>query len=270
VAATLLDKWRLLMLIALDPAMTKADIAVAAVIIDHCNASDDAWPSLDTIAARTKSNRSTVTRSAGRLEKHSYIARSRSAGRHSTTYRPAFALVTTGAPVQQLNAPPTGAAAHQLEDTNWCADAPELVRPCTSTGAPARPYPSYDPSHDPAQGSLAPEPVGGDLVQIAYDELRARFEAAGMPVPRELNRNRRAALGGRLNDCGGLTGWRRFLDKATASTFLREQFKPGIDWVLKPANFLKVIEGNYDNRSPTRGGAGDLMAAVEAYGRRDQ
>lgn len=27
--------------------------------------------------------------------------------------------------------------------------------------------------------------------------------------------------------------------------------KCGIDWILKPENFSKIIEGNYDNRKPT-------------------
>jgi hypothetical protein len=46
--------------------------------------------------------------------------------------------------------------------------------------------------------------------------------------------------------------WRRFFGKVAASDFLCGRTKdpwrcPGMKWFLKPANFAKVIEGNYDN-----------------------
>jgi hypothetical protein len=46
--------------------------------------------------------------------------------------------------------------------------------------------------------------------------------------------------------------WRRFFAKVAASDFLcgrtKDPFRcPGLKWFIKPANFAKVIEGNYDN-----------------------
>ncbi len=43
------------------------------------------------------------------------------------------------------------------------------------------------------------------------------------------------------------------LTKAGASDFLCSKFALKLDWVLEPANFTKVIEGNYDAKGHTNG-----------------
>lgn len=44
--------------------------------------------------------------------------------------------------------------------------------------------------------------------------------------------------------------------KAEASDFLTKRnstgWKAGFDWLLKPENYTKVLEGNYDNRKPAK------------------
>ena len=44
--------------------------------------------------------------------------------------------------------------------------------------------------------------------------------------------------------------------KAEASDFLTKRnstgWKAGFDWLLKPENYTKVLEGNYDNRNSTQ------------------
>lgn len=47
--------------------------------------------------------------------------------------------------------------------------------------------------------------------------------------------------------------WRQLFTKAAASDFLCGRAKPdwraqGLEWLLKPENFTKLIEGAYDNR----------------------
>lgn len=49
--------------------------------------------------------------------------------------------------------------------------------------------------------------------------------------------------------------WRKFFAKVAASDFLCGRTKepwrcPGLKWFIKPTNFAKVIEGNYDNARP--------------------
>ena len=76
-----------------------------------------------------------------------------------------------------------------------------------------------------------------------------------------------------LNKAGSLTGTRKkaiqsavsavgleklaeLFRKAEASDFLTKRnstgWKAGFDWLLKPENYTKVLEGNYDNRKPAK------------------
>lgn len=51
------------------------------------------------------------------------------------------------------------------------------------------------------------------------------------------------------------------IHKAVASDFLtREWGKAGFDWIFKKANFIKILEGNYDNK-PTSTNATDRYAS---------
>jgi hypothetical protein len=51
----------------------------------------------------------------------------------------------------------------------------------------------------------------------------------------------------------GPEAWQIALDEITRSSFLRGSSSSGwqitIDWLLKPSNFTKVLEGNYRDRS---------------------
>ena len=87
-----------------------------------------------------------------------------------------------------------------------------------------------------------------------YNEAAAQV---GWPQVQKLTPARSAALKARLRDCGGIEGWGVAMDKAKASDFLTGRSpKPwtgcGFDWITKQANFSKLMEGNYDNRTDNR------------------
>ena len=70
----------------------------------------------------------------------------------------------------------------------------------------------------------------------------------------------------RLGEIGGIEGWQTMLGKMEASPFFRKRWQPSFDWVLKPANLTKVMEGNYDGKStnePERGLGAALAALSE-------
>lgn len=100
-------------------------------------------------------------------------------------------------------------------------------------------------------------------------ELYHRF-CPSLPRISDLSDQRRKAMKARWIQAGkgidmydiadldsGLEWWRTFFQVVEASDFLtgrvapsgsREKpFRANIDWLLKPSNFLKVVEGNYDN-----------------------
>lgn len=96
------------------------------------------------------------------------------------------------------------------------------------------------------------EYVAIDEASEAVSIYNGFTELCGWPEVQKLTKPRRSAVLGRLKDCGGLDGWRIALDKASKSHFLTGQtpspFFASFDWLTKPANFTKLMEGNYDNR----------------------
>ena len=81
-------------------------------------------------------------------------------------------------------------------------------------------------------------------VREAYAEFVFAAKEMKWPTPRNLDPDRKKKLRARLAE-HGLEGWRQMLAEAKASDWLCNEFKLTFDWVLKPANFRKIIEGNY-------------------------
>lgn len=76
----------------------------------------------------------------------------------------------------------------------------------------------------------------------------------GWSQVQKLTPTRSKQLRQRLKDCGGLSGWDHALDRASSSDFLLGRTERpwtgfGFDWLIKQANFTKLMEGNYDNRT---------------------
>lgn len=83
----------------------------------------------------------------------------------------------------------------------------------------------------------------------AFNDMAARN---GISQVQKMTDTRRKALRARLKDCGGIEGWRLALSKIEASDFLSgrsRDWRCDFDWTTKPANFTKLMEGNYDNRT---------------------
>lgn len=71
-----------------------------------------------------------------------------------------------------------------------------------------------------------------------------------LPKIRTLTKQRRSAVKARISENGIDTITEAFR-KAQASDFLTgkvNDFKASFDWIMKPSNFCKILEGNYDNR----------------------
>ena len=99
-----------------------------------------------------------------------------------------------------------------------------------------------------------------DQARMIFDEMAQR---AGLPMAGILTSRERKLLTARLQQCEGLAGWRRFLDKIERSSFLTEKLKPRPDlkWFLDEDHFAATARGKYDTQHdpPLRG-----LAAVRA------
>lgn len=110
--------------------------------------------------------------------------------------------------------------------------------------------------------SSGDDPAGAhpvDDIAAAVEAYNRTAEASGWPTVRVLSKARRSALAARLREAGGIEGWREALRRAQASNHCNGQNSRGwvanFDFLTRQSSFVKLMEGNYDNR-PAAGGYG--------------
>jgi pyocin large subunit-like protein len=104
------------------------------------------------------------------------------------------------------------------------------------------------PAQDDLFGSGAvPEPI--DDVMRAFQLWNEQASKSKWTPVEHYSRSRRANVKRRLKELGGIEGWKIALEKAAESEFIAEDpswFK--FDWIMKPANLIKLMEGNYNEK----------------------
>ncbi|WP_188260852.1 hypothetical protein [Azospirillum tabaci] len=92
-----------------------------------------------------------------------------------------------------------------------------------------------------------------------------------LPVPRGLDKGRQAALRRRLHDTfeGSLERWTEFCQRVRGSPFLTGENASGwradLDFMLKPKNANKLLEGGYDDRKPRQPAAQQRRPAARSF-----
>ena len=138
----------------------------------------------------------------------------------------------------------------------------------------------------PKQPEPEPEPYKREVnLSRARDETAvciAHFNAVakrvGWSQVQKITGPRKASLAHRIADCGGADAWCGAMDRAASSPLLTGQsgrgWRADFDWLCKPANFTKLMEGNYDPRTDHcgngtyqrgSGGPHDSMVAAFAF-----
>ena len=106
-------------------------------------------------------------------------------------------------------------------------------------------------------GYTPPKPERTDYQGVldAYHECCPSF-----PAVIKLTETRKRAIKARLKDYG-LDEIRRAFSLAGQSDFLKGSsgWQASFDWLMKPANMTKVLEGNYTNRASPAGGKSQSM-----------
>ena len=83
------------------------------------------------------------------------------------------------------------------------------------------------------------------------------------PVPNSLTDGRRKAMKARIKDAHGIDGFLAVLAKAEASPFICNEMDAwSLDWMLKPTNFQKLADGNYDDRGASSPPAASLKGSA--------
>lgn len=92
-----------------------------------------------------------------------------------------------------------------------------------------------------------------EVEKAPYAEIVEFFNenCKSFPQVKSLSKERKGLLNARFKEFG-LDGIKEAFVKAEKSDFLKGKingFKANFDWIIKPSNMCKVIEGNYDNRN---------------------
>lgn len=118
-----------------------------------------------------------------------------------------------------------------------------------------------------------PQPSGSADIREALDFWNDACDATGWAKVKKFHPSRQASLRARIRD-DGLDGWKAGIMRARASPLLNGQPPPTwftFDFIVKPGNFAKLIEGNYDRafsrNAPDSTGIGrTASAAVSVFG----
>jgi hypothetical protein len=114
-----------------------------------------------------------------------------------------------------------------------------------------------DQEVSPPSEAHPPQASDADEIREAVAAFNAAAERVGWAKVQRLTDQRRVALRARLADVGGLDGWRAAVEKAAANGFLcgenERGWKLDFDFLIKPKNLTKIMEGGYDRsaRTPT-------------------
>lgn len=130
-----------------------------------------------------------------------------------------------------------------------------------------------------AAGERAPEiDLFGQQIPspgVPYEELCALYNSICTSLPKATphvrwSHNRRSAYKQRWEAHPDIRFWREFFQRIEESDFLtgrRNGFKADADWIANATNFIKIIEGRYDNNNSHRkklfgGGANQFQAGT--------
>lgn len=105
---------------------------------------------------------------------------------------------------------------------------------------------------DPKQDEMPPPSKPVKAVSVPYQKILEAYQRIlpELPQPVILSESRKAAIASRWKQderFRDVEFWERYFEQVKKSSFLMGMRGTSIDWLTKPTNFLKVIEGNYDD-----------------------
>lgn len=95
----------------------------------------------------------------------------------------------------------------------------------------------------------------GSCKHVDYQSIVDNFNliCSSLPRVKKITDTRKRAIKKAADALEGLSSFEEVFKKVEASDFLTGRIGEftgcGFDWIMKPANLTKIIEGNYDNRS---------------------
>ncbi len=102
----------------------------------------------------------------------------------------------------------------------------------------------------------SPPSDGGTPAPLDYPSITDAFNrlCVSQPKVRSITGRRKKAMKNAAGTVEAAGGFEALFQRVEASDFLSGRVKGwtcGFDWILKPVNLTKILEGNYDNRAGT-------------------
>ncbi len=104
--------------------------------------------------------------------------------------------------------------------------------------------------------SLFSEKISSE--KVPYTEIVEIFHRKCPDLPRviKVTDQRKKFLNARWKEYPSIDFWNQFFETVSKSQFLNgkvNDFKATFDWLIRPNNFVKVVEGNYNGREKNKG-----------------
>ncbi|BAQ71230.1 hypothetical protein NHU_04108 [Rhodovulum sulfidophilum] len=260
-----------------------SDVYECAVMLALANHADDegrCYPSVSRVSQLARCSERKVRQIIGALEERGYLTIYRNAGPKGCNVFFVRSTPAPRAPLHDVHPPAPRAPLHDMHPCTPCTQPLHSVHHPPAQRAPEPSENHQEPSEREADASRASAP--SSEIEDAITLFNETAERVGLARVQKLTPARRQALKARLREVGGVGGWREAMRRVEASDFLSgrsrdptHSWRCNFDFLVKQANFTKLMEGNYDNRSgglgpatPGRGGPGsglfDACAAVAA------
>lgn len=209
----------------------------------HAIANKTGWQqefsvSVSSLGLRAGLNEAAVKRARNKLKEAGFIEWRSRAGNQSATYRLTKLYSETSEFVVQN------------QGQNAPQSVPQTVPQCVPQVVPQSvPINRHRLRLDKED---TPQPPKGERVN--YKAVAELFNETcpSLPKVRDLTDQRRRAIKARIMEGNTAEDFREVFAKVQASSFLTGKnggWKCGFDWILKPSNWQKIREGNYDNEA---------------------
>lgn len=169
-------------------------------------------------------------------------------------------LVPTGAATTLAKCLATSVAAKEAADSRWRKQR-KLKETRDANAMPS----SQDKLKHKEEPPVAPHPDTD--VKIMVEKWNAFAAEHKLSKVQKITTARIRAANARLKDCGGLDGWAAALEMIRGSPFLLGQNNRGwvvdFNYVIKDANFTKIMEGGFNGRPIGQRGAEERRDLLE-------
>jgi len=203
------------------------------------------YPSTADICARTGMKDRGVQNVVKRLIELGVLSVVWGGGRHQ---RNTYTIKLNTAPdAVYFEKPRTGNTVSHAETPHAMPETPHPTTLNTAPDAGEPPITTIEPPEEKVTRFPALE------LKSCIDHFNAVAARVGWPQVQIFGADRRTALSRRISDTGGQAEWCEAIDRAARSPLLTGNndrgWKADFDWLAKPKNFTKLMEGNYDPRT---------------------